>query len=167
MSLGAIAPGAILAHGVRLTPDQARLASDAGCWFAHCPRSNEGNRVGYADALSAASRVALGTDGWDADMADEQATLLRLATARGETSAGGRLAAGHALVAERFGAVVAPLAPGSLGDLVVRRAGEIRHVVVGGRIVVADGALATAKMDSIVDEARAEAGRLWSRMATI
>ena len=167
MSLGAIAPGAILAHGVRLTADQARLASDAGCWFAHCPRSNEGNRVGYADALSAASRVALGTDGWDADMADEQATLLRLATACGETSAGGRLAAGHALVAERFGAVGAPLAPGSLGDLVVRRAGEIRHVVVGGRIVVADGVLATAKMDSIADEARAEAGRLWSRMATI
>ena len=115
MSLGAIAPGAILAHGVRLSADQARLASDAGCWFVHNPRSNEGNRVGYADALRAASRVALGTDGWDADMADEEAALLRLATACGDDGAGGRLAAGHALVAERFGAVAAPLAPGCAG----------------------------------------------------
>src|SRR5208283_1280312 len=113
-------------------------AAAAGAWFVHNPRSNEGNRVGYASSLSAARRVALGTDGWDPDMAAEEAALKRLAAENGDTGFEGRLAAGHALVAERFGAASEPLQPGSLGDLVVRRGGAILHVVVGGRVVVRD-----------------------------
>ena len=48
------------------------------------------------------------------------------------------------------------LAPGALGDLVVRRDGKVRHVVVGGRQVVEDGVLATADNESIAARARAE-----------
>ncbi len=167
LSLDALPPGSILAHGVRLSPDEVRLAADAGCWFVHNPRSNEGNRVGYAGALSAAKRVALGTDGWDPDMAAEDAALRRLAEQNGDAGFGGRLARGHALAAERFGAEAEPLAPGSLGDLVVRRNGAVRHVVVGGRVVVENGVLATADYGSITARAHAEATRLWSRMASI
>ncbi len=166
-SLGALVPGSILAHGVRLNAEQVRAASAAGCWFAHNPRSNEGNRVGYAEALSATSRVALGADGWDADMAAEEAALLRLAERHGDGGVGGRLAAGHALAAERFGANPQALAPGSLGDVVARREGKVRHVVVGGRLVVRDGQLTTGDMDSIAAAARTEAARLWARMASI
>ncbi len=165
LSLGALAPGSILAHGVHLNTDQARLASGAGCWFVHNPRSNEGNRVGYAGALTAASRVALGADGWNADMAVEEAALLRLAERHGDAGVSGRLAAGHALAAERFGASPQALAPGALGDVVVRRGGEVRHVVVGGRLAVEDGALASADMESIAAAARIQAARLWTRMA--
>ncbi|MGO9740901.1 MAG: amidohydrolase family protein [Roseiarcus sp.] len=164
IALDALPPGSILAHGVYLTPDEARRVSEAGCWFVHNPRSNEGNRVGYASALSAATRVALGTDGWEADMAAEEAALRRLATAHGDAAAAGRLAAGHALVAERFGAAPEPLTPGSLGDLVVRRAGAVRHVVVGGRMVVVDGALATGDFEAITAQGREEARRLWARI---
>ncbi len=167
LSLGALVPGSILAHGVHLTEAQVRRTSDAGCWFVHNPRSNEGNRVGYATALSAARRVALGTDGWNADMAEEEAALLRLAEKHRDGSVEGRLAAGHALVAERFGSVAGPLAPGALGDVVVRRGGKIRHVVVGGRLVVKDGILQTADMETIAGTARTQAARLWNRMATI
>jgi cytosine/adenosine deaminase-related metal-dependent hydrolase len=167
LSLDALPEGSILAHGVRLSRDQVRLAADAGCWFVHNPRSNEGNRVGYAGALSAATRVALGADGWDADMAAEDAALMRLAEQNGDVGVGGRLALGAALAAERFGAEAEPLAPGSLGDLVVRRNGAVRHVVVGGRVVVENGVLATADYESVTAQARAEATRLWSRMATI
>jgi cytosine/adenosine deaminase-related metal-dependent hydrolase len=167
LSLDALPPGSILAHGVRLSRDQVRRAADAGCWFVHNPRSNEGNRVGYAGALSAAKRVALGADGWDPDMAVEDAALRRLAAQNGDTDVGGRLAMGRALVAERFGAEAEPLAPGALGDLVVRRNGAVRHVVVGGRVVVENGVLATADTESIAARARAEATRLWSRMAAI
>jgi len=39
--------------------------------------------------------------------------------------------------------------------------------VVGGRVVVDNGALATADFGSITARARAEATRLWSRMAAI
>jgi cytosine/adenosine deaminase-related metal-dependent hydrolase len=167
LSLDALPPGSILAHGVRLSRDEVRRAADAGCWFVQNPRSNEGNRVGYAGALSAAKRVALGTDGWDADMTAEDAALRRLAAQNGDAGVGGRLAQGHALAAERFGAEAEPLAPGSLGDLVVRRNGAVRQVVVGGRVVVENGVLATADCESITARARAEAKRLWSRMATI
>ncbi len=167
LSLDALPPGSILAHGVRLSRDQVRRAADAGCWFVHNPRSNEGNRVGYAGALAAAKRVALGTDGWDADMAAEDAALRRLAAQNGDADVDGRLALGSALAAERFGAEAEPLAPGSLGDLVVRRNGAVRHVVVGGRVVVENGTLATADFETITARARAEAARLWSRMAAI
>ena len=167
LKLDALPPGSILAHGVHLSATQVRLATDAGCWFVHNPRSNEGNRVGYARALAGTKRVALGTDGWESDMAAEGAALNRLAEANGDFGVEGRLAAGHALIAERFGAKPEPLAPGSLGDLVVRRNGAVEHVVVGGRVVVENGVLATADFNSIAAEARAEAARLWTRMAAL
>lgn len=166
-ALGAIVPGSILAHGVHLTSRQVRVASAAGSWFVHNPRSNEGNRVGYAGTLAAADRVALGTDGWDADMAVEQAALVRLADQHGDRSVGGRLAGGHALVAERFGAATQPLTAGALGNVVVRQQGKVSHVVVGGRLVVKDGALLTADAELIAASAQAEAARLWSRMADL
>jgi cytosine/adenosine deaminase-related metal-dependent hydrolase len=167
LALDALPEGSILAHGVRLSRDEVRRAADAGCWFVHNPRSNEGNRVGYASALAAAQRVALGTDGWDPDMAAEDAALRRLAEQNGDANVGGRLAMGGALVAERFGAEAEPLAPGSLGDLVVRRDGAVWRVVVGGRVVVENGVLATADAEAIAAQARAQATRLWARMATI
>jgi hypothetical protein len=40
-------------------------------------------------------------------------------------------------------------------------------VVVGGRVVVENGTLATADTELITARARAEAARLWSRMATM
>jgi cytosine/adenosine deaminase-related metal-dependent hydrolase len=167
LALGALVPGSILAHGVHLDRDEVELASASGCWLVQNPRSNEGNRVGYPRALRHTTKVALGTDGWDADMAVEEAALERLAGEHGDPAAAGRLAAGHALVAERFGAAAEPLAPGALGDVVVRVQGRVRHVVVGGRVVVEDGRLVAEDMDSIVATARHEAARLWDRMATI
>ena len=167
LSLEALPSGSILAHGVHLSADEVRRAAAAGSWFVHNPRSNEGNRVGYAAALSATKRVALGVDGWEPDMAAEEAALKRLAAANGDAGVDGRLTAGHALAAERFGAASVPLAPGSLGDLVVRRDGAIVHVVVGGRVVVDDGVLKTGDFERITAQSRAEAARLWARMAEI
>ena len=85
------------------TREQVARAAAAGAWFVHNPRSNEANGVGYASALSAAGRVALGTDGFDPDMAAEEAALKRLAAEHGDVGAGGRLQAGARLAAERFG----------------------------------------------------------------
>jgi cytosine/adenosine deaminase-related metal-dependent hydrolase len=167
LSLGAIVPGSILAHGVHLSSEQVRAAEAHGAWFVHNPRSNEGNRVGYASNLSQSRKVALGTDGWDADMAVEQAALMRLAAENHDGDVSGRLAAGHRLVAERFGTNPAPLAPGALGDLVVRQDGRVRHVVVAGRPVVVDGALVNSQLDAIGETARLQAERLWSRMAMV
>jgi cytosine/adenosine deaminase-related metal-dependent hydrolase len=163
--LGALPRGSILAHGVHLDGDRTRRCDELGCWLVHNPRSNEGNRVGYALNLGCSNRVALGCDGWDADMATEQEALSRLAGIHGDVKAQDRLANGHALIAERFASHPEPLQPGALGDVVVRQDGAVRHVVVGGRVVVADGVLATGDFDSITAGARKQAGRLWQRLA--
>jgi cytosine/adenosine deaminase-related metal-dependent hydrolase len=167
LSLGALPPGSILAHGVQLNAEQVRLAASRGCWFVHNPRSNEGNHVGYAGALSQSPKVALGTDGWNPDMAEEERALSRLAASHHDTAVGGRLAAGHVLTAERFGTNPQPLALGAVGDVVVRENGRVRHVVVGGRVVVADGRLASTDGEAIAAAALKEAARLWRRMAGI
>ncbi|MFL5264340.1 MAG: amidohydrolase family protein [Anaeromyxobacteraceae bacterium] len=167
IALEALVPGSILAHGVHLTPAEVALADARGCWLVQNPRSNEGNRVGYPAALRGARKVALGTDGWDADMAVEETALERLAAANGDPSPRGRLAAGHALVAERFGTASEPLAPGALGDVVVREGGRVRHVVVGGRVAVRDGRLVGADVDEIAAIAEREAARLWRRMGSV
>lgn len=167
IALDALVPGSILVHGVHLTPSQVETAAARGCWLVHNPRSNEGNGVGYANALAASERVALGTDGWDADMAQEDRALARLAAANGDKRAAGRLAAGRALIAERFGVSATGLEPGAVADVVVREGGQVRHVIVEGRVVVRDGVLVGADIGAIEAEARTQAARLWSRMAAL
>ncbi len=163
-SLGALPRGSILAHGVHLHRDQVRRCAEQGYWLVHNPRSNAGNGVGYAANLSESDRVALGSDGWDADMKLEQEELMRLAPANGDEKWRERLGNGHALIAERFGSEPSPLAVGALGDVVVRQDGLVKHVVVGGRIVVNDGRLLSGDFDNIAAEAQRQAVRLWTRM---
>jgi cytosine/adenosine deaminase-related metal-dependent hydrolase len=166
--LDAVPEGSIFAHGVHLTPDEVAEIAARRCWLVQNPRSNEGNRVGYAGVLAHSDRVALGTDGWAADMEVEEAALACLAAAEDDTAWRPRLAAGRRLVAELFGAAASDLAPGGLADLVVRdAAGRVRHVVVDGRLVVRDGILLGADIDALRAEAQTEARRLWTRMAAL
>ncbi|PIO99850.1 amidohydrolase family protein [Pleomorphomonas carboxyditropha] len=167
IALDALPAGSILAHGVHLSADQVREADRRGLWLVQNPRSNEGNRVGYPVNLRHSDKVALGCDGWSADMAVEQAALVRLAAAHGDDRAADRLDAGRRLIAERFGFSATGLGPGAAGDVVVRENGEVKAVVVGGRLVVRDGRLVGADADAIEAEARAEASRLWERMAAL
>ncbi len=169
-ALGALPPGSVLAHGVHLAASQVRLAEARGWWLVHNPRSNLGNGVGYAASLAASERVALGTDGYPADMFAEVAVGRAEALAHVDDPAriDARLAAGGALVAERFEAVPEPRTPGALADWVVEdEAGTIRHVVVDGAVVVRDGALVHGDLDAIRAEAREQAARLWRRMEAI
>jgi cytosine/adenosine deaminase-related metal-dependent hydrolase len=108
MAFDALPSGSILAHGVHLSSDQVRAASDAGCWFVQNPRSNKNNRVGYPSGLAAGRRVALGTDGFASDMEEEAQALAECSTEAGElpTVVGGRLGAGWALVEEQFGGTI-------------------------------------------------------------
>ena len=167
MALDALLPGLDPRAWRASDAEQVRRASAAGCWFVHNPRSNEGNRVGYASALSAARVSRSGTDGWDAGHGGggSGAETSRRRTRR----PGRRRPVGRGLRAGggTFWRRDEPLAPGSLGDCVVRRSGAVVHVIVGGRIVVENGALATGDFGQITANAREEAARLWSRMAEI
>lgn len=162
LALEALPPGSIVAHGVHLSADQVARAADAGLWFVHNPRSNEGNRVGYAGTLRATDRAALGTDGWNADMAAEEAALLRLAAAHGDDMAAARQrrATSVPMAEALFGASLAD-------DRVTREDGVLRRVTVGGVEVVRDGRLIRADLDALDALARREAARLWERMAAL
>ena len=141
MALGALPAGSILAHGVHLSADQAKRASDAGCWFVQNPRSNRKNRVGYPAALAGAARVALGTDGFPSDMRAEADALAEASGAAGEDAGlvAGRLDAGWPLLEARLGLsrewlTAAAGAPEALG-----------------------------RADTVQAEARDQASRLWAR----
>ena len=170
----ALPAGSILAHGVHLEPAQVRTAESRGLWFVQNPRSNEGNRVGYASSLRASRRVALGTDGWPADMPTEFAALKRLAAASPQEdidAAARRLETGHALVAERVAG--APAGTGPQTDTLIYAPPEgdsppcVDRVIVGGETVVEGGRLVRGAIEEIRARAREEAQRLWPRMTAL
>jgi cytosine/adenosine deaminase-related metal-dependent hydrolase len=148
--LGALIPGSIFAHGVHLTADEVRCCATNECWLVQNPRSNRGNRVGYPSELSCSDRVALGTDGYPADMGVEEETLIEEARAASDdlSHARERLAAGHRLIAERFAD-----GPGDRETAVVppEEAERLR-------------AQAASRISAIREEARAQSEKLWTRM---
>jgi len=167
--LDALPAGSILAHGVHLSAAQVQRTEAMGLWLVHNPRSNHGNKVGYAVNSRSSARVALGTDGYPARMKDELAALMEHAKAHGEEplTATPRLDRGRTLFAERAGIPLGALVEGAAADLVVEDAGGPLHVLVGGRLVVRDRKLVRADLDAIRAEAEAVAPRLWARMRTL
>ncbi len=159
-------PGSILAHCVHCGPAQVGSAERHGLWIVQNPRSNRGNRVGYPAWLADSSRVALGTDGYPADMDDEVLALEEESAKHGEDPVvvRARLAGGHILAGERFGLTLAPLAPDHTADVVARAGGKVRHVMVDGKLVVQDGQLMTADIEEIRARAEEQAPLLWERM---
>ena len=157
LELDALPEGSILAHGVHLSEADVARTAELGLWIVQNPRSNRGNQVGYPGGLRASRHVALGTDGYPSDPLDEAEALLVEAAKYGEPldRVTERAHAGHALLAERFGAK-------GLGT-------EIRrgYLVVDGREVVKGGRLLTADVDDIRDGAAREAMRLWKRIQAL
>ena len=181
---GALRPGLVAAHCVRLGAGDAAALSGAGVSAAHCPRSNEHLRVGRAplDALQEAGvRVGLGTDspasGGDYDVRAEAracgaadrdgspdwAALLRLATLGGAEALG--------LEGE-----VGSLAPGTRADLVALRpsgpvgdphraaldaATRVDVVVCGGEPAVSAGRPSLIDAERIDARANESRERLW------
>lgn len=169
LKFDALPAGSILAHCVHCNESQVRTAGRAGIWIVQNPRSNRSNQVGYPQALTASSLVALGTDGFPSRMADETAALEAEAEIHGEsrTVAERRLVGGHDLAAERFGMGFSPLTPGHAADVIAVEGDRVRHVVVAGRLVVENGQLVTADLEEIYADAREQAPRLWERMRAL
>ena len=77
-------PRAKLQFAIIIDAGQVRAAAAHDLWLVQNPRSNRGNRVGYPGHLKESRRVALGTDGYPARMADEARALFEEATAHGD-----------------------------------------------------------------------------------
>jgi cytosine/adenosine deaminase-related metal-dependent hydrolase len=173
LALGALPRGSILAHGVHLEEPAVRAAADAGCWIVQNPRSNESNHVGYPRALWASDRVALGTDGFPADMRVELGALVRISRLHPESEPGApagvgrRLEAGRALAAERFAGAGGIEEDRVEADEAEGEGCRARRVIVAGQAVVEGGRLARADLDEIRAHAREAADRLWRRMEAV
>jgi cytosine/adenosine deaminase-related metal-dependent hydrolase len=161
IALETLPPGSILGHGTQLTAPQMMMAEQQGLWVVHTPRSDAEKNVGYAHALDETSRVALGSGVHPATMRDEMK-----AVREGHAVAARRLDAGQQLIGERFGVRV----HGELGDVgdlrVLDSVGHVRHVLVGGALVVRDGALVNGQIDTIREEASAAKAHLLRRMSS-
>lgn len=174
LALDALVPGSILAHGVFLDADQVKRVEDRGCWLVQNPRSNRGNRVGYPPALAASGQVALGTDGYPADLGEEFAALAEVGAEHGEPRPAldarlfGSQRLARALFPETAEVAAAP-PPGGDAAAFVReiRAARAARTQVGGRTVVEDGRLLTGDVESLRAAAREEAPRLWRRMSEV
>jgi hypothetical protein len=188
MALGAVPAGSILAHGVWLGEAQVQAADAAGAWLVQNPRSNAANKVGYPRHLGASDRVAVGTDGFPADMRAEDRALSEEAARNGDDEVWQR--PGHGAIRGEPPSTAAGPPIGWLPSLAYRHTGgwrlckelfgeEIRdtmlglegepqwEVIAGGRPVVQEGRLVYGDIEEIRAHAREQAARLWARMAAL
>jgi putative selenium metabolism protein SsnA len=178
----------ILAHGTHLDDREIQLAREAGVWFAHNPRSNMNNRVGYAPVAKFGERVVLGTDGIGGDMFEEARTAFfkgRDAQTGFDASDWLRVLANNQRMASAaFGSDLAGLRPGSAADLIVLdydsptalatenlawhlvfglTSALVESVMVAGRFIVRDRVSALDHED-IYAEARKASEKLWTKL---
>lgn len=180
----------ILAHGIHLGDRDIEIARDANAWFAHNPRSNMNNRVGYAPVSKFGERVLLGTDGIGADMFDES----RFAFFKGQDGRSGFganewlrvLANNQRKAGEAFGVEMTTLGAGAAADLVVLdyksptpltaenlawhfafglNSATVESVMVAGRFLIRDG---QSEIDesSLYEQAQRASRKLWDKLRT-
>jgi putative selenium metabolism protein SsnA len=188
---GALNSKTILAHGTHLDDREIAIAREAGVWFAHNPRSNMNNRVGYAPVGKFGERVVLGTDGIGGDMFEET----RAAFFKGRDAQTGLeasdwvrvLAANQRLASAAFGADLGGLQAGSAADLIVLdydsptplttenvpwhlvfglTSASVESVMVAGRFILRDRVSALDHED-IYAEARKASERLWIKLREV
>ena len=80
-----------------------------------------------------------------------------------------RLAAGWMIATEQWGGFFGMPATGTVADVKIVAPGTDtpRHVIVGGRVIVENGALQTGDVEQIRAEAREQAQKLWQRMSEV
>jgi cytosine/adenosine deaminase-related metal-dependent hydrolase len=170
LELGALPPGSILAHGIHLTVDEVREAERQALWLVQNPRSNEGNRVGYARTLWASSRVALGTDGFPSNMRAEYEALERLARQHDPEHSADALLRGRWNTGRQLASEILSRGdqPADQVFLVSTPTGPaVERVTVAGRVVVENGQLVDADLEEIRAHAREQAVGLARRMEAL
>lgn len=180
----------ILAHGIHLSDSEIDSAKSAGVWFAHNPRSNANNQVGYAPVAKFGSRMVLGTDGIGADMFEEN----RFAYFKSRDSVSGLgaddwlrvLANNQRLASAMFRETFGALDTGCPADLIVldyqaptpltaenlawhlafaMNSGSVESVMVNGRFVIRDRQ-SFFDEQYLSEQARSATEKLWKKLQT-
>jgi putative selenium metabolism protein SsnA len=178
----------VLAHGIHLDERDIAIAREAGAWFAHNPRSNMNNRVGYAPVAKFGGRVTLGTDGIGADMFEEaRFAFFKARDGRAELGADEwvrALANNQRLASASFGTELSALDEGATADLIVLdydsptpvraenlawhfafglSSASVESVMVGGRFIIRDK---KSPLDeaALYEQAREASRKLWRKL---
>jgi len=177
----------ILAHGIHLSDQEIDLAKSNGVWFAHNPRSNANNQVGYAPVAKFGRRLTLGTDGIGADMFEEArfAYFMSRDARSGFTTDDWLrvLANNQRLASDMFEETFGSLDAGCTADLLVldyeaptpvtsenlawhlvfgMSSASVESVMVNGRFVMRDRR--SALDDGLYGEARKASEKLWMKL---
>jgi putative selenium metabolism protein SsnA len=184
--MGVLGPKTILGHGTHLDKSSLDIAREAGCWFAHNPRSNMNNGVGYAPVHLMGKQVALGTDGIGADMFEEaKFAWFKARDARNGLGIGdvaGFLTGAQSLASMLLNVRLGVLEPGCAADLAVldyptptpvtaenlyghlifgMSSQFVTDVMVNGRWVVKNRRVVGVDEERIRDQAQRVAKKVW------
>jgi putative selenium metabolism protein SsnA len=178
----------ILAHCVHLTLSEFKTSNEKGCWLVHNPRSNMNNRVGYAKVHLFGDKLALGTDGFPADMLEEaRFAFHKKRDSRIDENINylNLITGGHELISGIFGQKFGTLEKGTTADLVVMNYNEptpmkkdnllghylfgmqssmVESVMVGGKWVMKNRKIRGIDETKIFAKSRQLARRLWMKM---
>jgi len=187
--MGALAEKTILAHGIYLSDTDLKIIKQQRCWLMHNARSNMNNSVGYAAVQNFGERVALGTDGFPADMFEES----RLAFFKGRDAKNGLgpidylkfLNGGQQLCSELFGVPFGKIEPGAVADLIVldypaptsvtdenlaghflfgMKAEHVTDVMIAGKFILRQKRLPGIDVENVYQKSREAAAQLWERL---
>lgn len=190
--MGVLAEKAILAHGIYLSEDDLNIIKQQRCWLMHNARSNMNNSVGYAPVQNFGERVALGTDGFPADMFEEA----RLAFFKGRDAGNGLnpndflkfLNNGHQLCSGLFGATFGKIEPGAVADFILldypaptpltpenlashflfgMKSEHVTDVMVAGKFVLRQRKMPLIEMEHVYQKSQSVAAQLWQRLQNI
>lgn len=178
----------ILAHCTHLSESEIRLACESGVWFAHNPRSNMNNQVGYAKVEQFGDRILIGTDGIGADMFEEtRAAFFKGRDAKINFGADEWLkvlATNQRFASRLFGVEMGALRRGAAADLVVidypqptpltsenlawhfvfgMNSASVESVMVAGRFVIREKRFAF-DIAGVYERIREASERLWDRL---
>ena len=181
----------IIAHGIHLSDRDIAIAREANVWFAHNPRSNMNNQVGYAPVASFGNRLVIGTDGIGADMFDEaRFAFFKGRDGRADFGADRwlqALANNHRLASQAFGQSFGALDAGAAADLIILdyrsptpltaqnlawhlafglSSAAVESVMVAGRFIIRDRKAAYDEA-ALYQQAQRAAAKLWDKLRTI
>lgn len=187
--LGVLDEYTLASQCVHLTDEEIAIMAETGTRISHNPVSNMEIGTGAAPLarmLKAGAEVSLGDDGFirafDPFVNLSTTLLLHSLISPGEVSAAEVFALHTTSAARALHLDAGRLAPGALADLVILRdhspspllpenviyhlvvgalSSDVSHVMVNGRMVVADGRVTTADEEQARARAAATISRLW------
>ena len=191
---GILRPGTLAIHGVHLTPAEFETLAARDCYLVHNPESNMSNAVGAADLLAASRAgvdIALGTDGYTADMWESLKVANLVPTHQsGDPRSGGGLAesmlfsANPGLAGEAFSLPLGRLEAGAGADMIVldyspptpleedtlsahllmgMSGGDVRTTIARGQILMHEREVQILDYDEFTRECREQARDFWRR----